>query len=239
MVPELADRILLWYLSNSDAYTLEGCDWFSRDSLASLRTSISEFIRTQFDVFYAAYSENFNLAEYPDVLAQLQPSEIPIFRAAAGVPDDCDAGSVADFDSFEGMRNVIFHRLEYSSLEGMQLAADLFNWTIDSGLFLSETHAQGVIRVGPICQVGPFVLDRILSRLPCRAKPSDGNLSALQSDFERRFFPLVPVLTMLNETVDSGDWTQSELALRISCWIVDSYKLALESEALLRPTITD
>ena len=53
----------------------------------------------------------------------------------------------------------------------------------------------------------------------------------LQSDFERRFFPLAPVLIMLNEAVESENWTQNELALKLFCWIADSYKLSLEREA--------
>jgi hypothetical protein len=231
MVPEPGDRILLWSLSVTDAYTLESCGWFHPDSFGSLHVSVSEFVRAQLDTFYAGHSEYFNLAEYPDLVEQLLPSEMPIFRAAAGVPEDANLGSIADFDTFRGLRHVIPRRLECSSLEELELAADLFNWTIDSGLFLSGTDSRGAIRVGPICQVAPFVLHRILSRLPCGAKPSDGTFPVLQSDFERRFFPLAPVLIMLNEAVESENWTQNELAPKLFCWIVDSYELCLEREA--------
>ncbi len=54
---------------------------------------------------------------------------------------------------------------------------------------------------------------------------------ALPSDFEQRFLPLAPVLGMLKETVESADWVQDQLALRIFFWIAGTYKLEVENEA--------
>ena len=229
MAPELADRILVWTLSDADAYTLESCDWFNPHALGSLR-SLSDFIHTQLDAFYGAYSEYFNLAEYPDVAEQLQPTEITIFRSAAGVPEDAPSDSIADYGTYHGLRTVILRRLELGTLKGMQLAADLFNWTIDFGLFLSETDAQGVIRVGPVGRVAPFVLERILSRFDRAAWSTNDALPMLRSDFERNLVPVIPVLQMLSETVESADWTRNDLALKMFCWIVDLYKHELERE---------
>lgn len=51
------------------------------------------------------------------------------------------------------------------------------------------------------------------------------------SDFEQRFLPLTPVVTMLKETVESANWTRNQLALRIFFWIADMYKMEVENEA--------
>jgi hypothetical protein len=82
----LADRILVWSYSETAAYTLERCDWYSPDSLGDLHFSIAQFIKDQLDLFYAEFSEYFNLADFPDVQEQLEPSEVAVFLKAAGAP---------------------------------------------------------------------------------------------------------------------------------------------------------
>ena len=52
-----------------------------------------------------------------------------------------------------------------------------------------------------------------------------------QSDFEQQFLPLAPVLGMLKDAVESEDWVQNQLALRIFFWIADMYKVEVENEA--------
>jgi len=39
------------------------------------------------------------------------------------------------------------------------------------------------------------------------------------------------MLEMLEETVESADWIQNQLALRIFFWIADMYKVEVENEA--------
>jgi len=39
------------------------------------------------------------------------------------------------------------------------------------------------------------------------------------------------VLGMLKETLESADWIQNQLALRIFFWIADMYKVEVENEA--------
>jgi len=114
MAPGLADRILVWSYSDTDACTLESCDWYSADSFGHFRLSASQFIGDQLDLFYAEFSEWFNLAEFPDVEEQLQPSEVAVFLKAAGAPDDADFSSIENYDCFLGLRAVIHYRLDQS-----------------------------------------------------------------------------------------------------------------------------
>ena len=116
-------------------------------------------------------------------------------------------------------------------LSRSSLAAELFNWTIECGLFLADTKAQAVLRVGSVGEVAPFVLDRILNRLSSNATHRNPAYQVPPSDFEQRFLPLAPVLAMLKETVELADWTQNQLALGIFFWIANMYKVEVENEA--------
>lgn len=231
MAPGLAARILVWSCSDTDDYTLESCDWYSADSFGDLRLSASQFIRDQLDLFYTEFSEWFNLAEFPDVEEQLQPPEVAVFLKAAGAPDDADFRSIENYDCFSGVRAVIRHRLDQRSLEQIKLAAELFNWAIDFGLSCCDTKACAVIRVGSVEEVAPFLLERILNRLPDDAKRGDPAYQARPSGFEQRFLPLAPVLTMLKETVGSAGWVQNQVALKLFFWIAEMYKVEVENEA--------
>ena len=113
----LADRILLWSYSNTDAYTLERCEWHAAHSFGHLHVLASQFIGGQLDEFYAEFSEWFNLAEFPNVEEQLQPSELAMFLKAAGAPEDVDFISIENYDCFSGLRAVIRHRLDQRSLD--------------------------------------------------------------------------------------------------------------------------
>ncbi len=231
MAPELADRILVWSLSDTDAYTLENCGWYGADSFGPLHFSVAQFIQGQLGLFYGLFSECFNLSEFPDVECQLEPSETAAFLKAAGAPDGADFSSIENYDCFSGLCAVIRHRLEQRSLEQIKLAAELFNWTIECGLFLADTKAQAVLRVGSVGEVAPFLLERILNRLPSNAKQRNPAYQVPPSDFEQRFLPLAPVLGMLKETVESADWGQNQLAIRIFFWIADMYKVEVANEA--------
>lgn len=236
MPPGLADRVLCWSYSDTDAYTLENCDWYSGNSIEQLHFWAKQFIEGQLDEFYAEFYEWFNSADFPDVEEQLEPSEKAVFLKAAGAPDDWardpdDASSMGKYDSFSGLRAVIRHRLDQRSLEQTKMAAELFNWTIESGLFCCGTKSHAVLRVGSVEQVAPFLLERILNRLPDEAKHGQPGCRARPSGFERRFLPLAPMLTMLQETVESANWVQNQLALRIFFWIVEMYKAEVENEA--------
>ena len=231
MAPEPPERILVWSYSNTDAYTLEYCDWYTPDSLWHLHFSVSQFINDQLDEFYAEFSEWFNMAEFPDVEEQLLPSEAVVFLKGAGAPEDAGFDSIENYDCFSGLRAIIRHRLDQQSLEQIKLAAELFNWTIDFGLFCCDTKACAVIRIGSVVEVGPDLLERILRRLPDEGQQRNPALQLPPSRLEQRFLPLAPLLTMLKETVDASDWDQNQLAIRILAWIANVYKSEVEYEA--------
>jgi hypothetical protein len=117
MALERRDRILVWSLSDTDAYTLENCAWCSADSIGHVYFLTSQFIKDQLDLFYGLFSDWFNLAEYPDVLEQLQPPEVAMFLKAAEAPDNTDFGSIGNYDCFSGLWRVIRHRLDQPSLD--------------------------------------------------------------------------------------------------------------------------
>jgi hypothetical protein len=231
MAPELTDRILVWSFSDTADDTFESCDWYSADSFGSLHFSVAQFIQNQLGNLYAVFSEWFNLAEFPDVGEQLESSEVTVFLKAAGAPDDADFSSIENYDCFSGLRGVIRHRLEKRSLEQTKLAAELFNWTIDFGLSSYDTSAHAVVRVGSVEEVAPFLLERILNRLSSNTIHRNPAYQAPPSDFEQRFLPLAPILEMLQETVESADWVQNHLALRIFFWVAGMYKVEIENEA--------
>ena len=231
MAPELSDRILVWSFSKTDADTFESCDWFCADSIGHVYFLASQFIKNELASFYAEFSEWFNIAEYPDVLEQLEPSEVVAFRKAAGAPEDTDFSTIGIYDCFSGLCAVIRQRLQEQSLEQIKLAAELFNWTIECGLFLADTKAQAVLRVGSVGEVAPFVLDRILNRLSSNAKHRNPAYQVPPSDFEQRFLPLAPMLEMFKETVESAHWVQNQLARRVFSWIAVMYKAEVDNAA--------
>jgi len=231
MAPEPPDRILVWSYSNTDGYTLEYCDWYTPDSIWHLHFSVSQFINDQLDEFYADFSEWFNMAEFPDVEEQLLPSEPTVFLQGAGAPADADFDSIENYDCFSGLRAVIRHRLDQRSLEQIKEAAELFNWTIDFGLFCCDTKARAILRVGSIGEVAPDLLSRIVGRLPDQAVQRNPALEFPPSRFEQQFLPLAPLLTMLKEAVETPDWDQNQLAVRIFVWVANMYKAVVEDEA--------
>jgi hypothetical protein len=231
VAPAPPDRILVWSYSYTDAYTLESCDWCAPDSFWHLHFSVSQFINDQLDEFYAEFSEWFNLADFPDVEEQLLPSETAVFLKGAGAPENADFDSVENHHCFSGLCAVIRHRLAQRSLEQIKLAAELFNWTIDFGLSCCDTNARAVIRVGSVQEVAPDLLERILDRLPDETEQGNPAYPFRPSRLEQRFLPLVPVLTMLRETVESPDWDQNQLAVRIFIWIAKMYKAEIDHEA--------
>jgi hypothetical protein len=75
------------------------------------------------------------------------------------------------------------------------------------------------------------LLDRILSRLSSNAMHRNPAHQLPPSDLEQRFLPLAPVLEMLRGAVESADWVQNQLALRMFFWIAGMYKGEVENEA--------
>jgi hypothetical protein len=192
---------------------------------------VSQFINDQLDEFYADFSEWFNMAEFPDVEDQLLPCEAAVFLKGAGAPEAADFDSIENYDCFSGLCAVIRHRLAQKSLEQIELAGELFNWTIDFGLFCCDTKACAVIRIGSVVEIGPDLLERILSRLPNEDHQTNPALEIPPSRLEQRFLPLAPLLTMLKETVGRPDWGQNQLAVQILAWIANLYKVEVEYEA--------
>jgi hypothetical protein len=226
----LANRILVWSLSDTDTYTLENCDWCTADSIGEFHFLARQFIEDELALLYGEFSEWFNLAEFPDVGGKLEQSEVTVFLEAAGAPTGVNLGSAENYDCFSGLCAVIRHRLSERSLEKIKLAAELFNWTIDYGLSFGDTNAQAVLRVGSVEEVAPFLLERILNRLARETKQMRPPYQAPQGDFIQRFVALAPMVEMLKETAESAGWVQNQLAVKIFIWIADTYKLALENE---------
>jgi hypothetical protein len=77
----------------------------------------------------------------------------------------------------------------------------------------------------------PNLLERILDRLPDETEQGNPAYPFRPSRLEQRFLLLVPVLTMLRETVESPDWDQNQLAVRIFIWIAKMYKAEIDHEA--------
>jgi hypothetical protein len=188
----------------------------------------SEFIRDQLESFYGQFSEWFNLAQFPDLEQQLQKSELAVFAKAAGGTDSSGPRSAGNYDCFSGLRAVIRERLLERSLEQIKLAAELFNWTIEFGLACCDNDARAVIKIGSAGDVAPVLLDRILSRLPL--DPNRRGAASPSSGVEQRFLPVVPVLTILKDNVESIDWVQNQLALGIFFWIAEMYKVEIETD---------
>jgi hypothetical protein len=146
---------MVWSYSYLEGETFETLDWYSPESILDMSFSVAQIIEAQLYAFYGQFSECFNLADFPDVLYYLPPSERPLFLSAAGVPVDTDAHSVGNYDCFSGLCAVIRHRIKQRSLEQVKSAAELFNWTIDFGLLTCETKSSAVVKVGSVAEVGP------------------------------------------------------------------------------------
>lgn len=230
MAQGLADRILVWSYIDTGAYTQESCESYGPESFGHIHFAVAELIKNQLNELYAEFSEWFNLAEFPDVEERLETSEKAVFLKAAGapdnwVPDPDNAGSIGNHDSFSGLCAVIDHRLDQRSLEQLKEAVDLFNWTIEAGLFCCDTPVQAVIRVGTVVDVAPFLLERILDRLPADKKSQDES-----NGFDRRFVPLARVMTILKETLESPGWVENELALKLFSYVAALYRDAVQED---------
>ena len=57
MAPRLTDRIFVWSFGDTDAYTVENCDWCSTDSIGHVYFLASQFIKDRFAIFYGEFSE--------------------------------------------------------------------------------------------------------------------------------------------------------------------------------------
>jgi hypothetical protein len=228
MVLAAEDRMLVWCLSDTNAYTLETCDWYTPKSFGLLQLSVAEFIRDQLDGTYADFSEWFNLAEFPDVGEHLDPGEMSVYLEAAGADGNADV-DMAD-DCFAGLRGVISHRLEGGSLQQTKRAAELFNWTIECGLSQADANVRVEVRVGRVEEVAPLLIDRILHRLQSITEGQKGTHDLCENSFERSFAPLAPVLELVKATAESAGGASDQLALKILAWIVALYKAGLENE---------
>jgi hypothetical protein len=227
---ELADRTLVWSYRDINGDTLESCYSYNSDQFGDLHFAASQFIGDQLDQFYAEFSEWFNLADFPDVVEQMEASEVPVFIRVAGFVEDDDS-STEYCDSFSGLRAVIRRRVDQFSFEQIKMAAALFNWTIDFGLDLCDAQASAEIRIGSVEEVAPLLLKRILNRLPDDRMLGNAADHTSPTCVVQRFLPLVPVLTMLKETIESPGWVQNQLALQLFFWIAEMYRVELENEA--------
>lgn len=129
-----------------------------------------------------------------------------------GAPENADFQSIKNYDCFAGLCAVIRHRLGQQSLERIKQAAELFNWTIEFGLFCCDTKARTELRVGSVVEVGPVLLDRILNRLPDEDQQRNPASEFPPTRLEQRFLPLAPLLTMLKESVEAPIGARISLA---------------------------
>jgi hypothetical protein len=231
MAGELADRTLAWsYIHNAETpYTVERFDSYALDQSAHFYYEMSKFIRDGLDELYAEYSEEFNLADYPDVEGFLSPTETNVFLKGAGAADIADVRSINNHDRLPGLFAVIRHRLDQRSLEQIKSAADLFNWTIACGLAGCDSNSCAVVRVGSVEEIAPLLLDWILYRIENDPEGMGADSTPRLSAMAQRFLPFVPLLTMIKETVMSENWVQNQLAIRIFFWIANMYDI--ESDA--------
>ena len=47
----------MWSFGDTDAYTVENCDWCSTDSIGHVYFLASQFIKDRFAIFYGEFSE--------------------------------------------------------------------------------------------------------------------------------------------------------------------------------------
>lgn len=104
MTPEWEDRILVWWHYETGINSEEHYEWVTPALFAHLHFTVAEWINYVLDEFYSGFSEWFNLAEYPDVLEQLEEAEVAVFLKAAGAPDDTGFGSIVSFRQACGIR---------------------------------------------------------------------------------------------------------------------------------------
>jgi hypothetical protein len=100
----------------------------------------------------------------------------------------CD---LENYDCFSGLLAVIRHRLAQATIGQLKQAAQLFNWTVESGLFLCDCDADAgaTVCVGKPIEVAPFLLDRIVHRLPETMPSSRGSM-----EFEKKCMPFPHLL---------------------------------------------
>ncbi len=155
----------------------------------------------------AEESESLSNPETSALSASDLPRKLPDRRLFAHCSTSSDSGASSvpgEVHRFSGLFAVIRHRLDQRSLDQLKLAAELFKWTIEFGLFLCDTTGHATIKVGSGADVAPCLLGRILSPLPDDSGQKNPARQVPPSDFEQRFLPLAPVLTMLNETIESA-----------------------------------
>jgi hypothetical protein len=224
------DQAIVWAHSDTAAFNYEFCDWFRSDSIAQLHTAATTLINDQLHELYAQFSEELNLAEFPDVEEQLSPSEAAVFRKAAGAHLDTDSQRLEHSDCFTGLCTVIRQRLEQPSLAQIKGAAELFNWTMDSGLACCDGNPNAIVRVGNVKEVAPFLFERILYCVHHEAAFRASTHQDQMSGVEQRFGSMVPLLTMLRGCFESGDSVGNELAIKLFFWIAEKYQAEVTEE---------
>jgi hypothetical protein len=225
MAPRLADDFVVWAYSKTSVCTHEICEWYDSLSFEDLHISVAEFIEHEIRERYQDFSEWFNLAEYPDVLELFEPSEKMVFLRAAAAPDDADRCNLENYDCFSVLLAVIRHRLAQATIDQLKQAAQLFNWTVESGLFLCDADAGATVCVGNPIEVAPFLLDRIVHRLS-ETVPSWHE----STEFEQKLMPFSPVLPMLKEALKSRADGDRVLALNLFFWIGKLYQSVVEND---------
>jgi len=217
MLPQ--DAVFFLEFSDTAGYTFEDVRWYSPERLPDLHPALCQFIRTQLNEAYAGHSEWLNLAEYPDIEEQLESAEVEVFRSAGGI----------EGDEFHGLRAVVLHRLENTTVEGMQSAIELFQWVLDCGLFFcdeSDHPPKCLAMVGDITQFAPFLLDRIRNRVCPKRKISDVGPDA----YEVAFRPLLPAIEELRRDVERPEWRDNGLALTLFSCIYALYEQVVQEQ---------
>ncbi len=226
MTSPRADDIVVWGYCKTNVSTLEICEWHDSLSFERLQTSVAQFIEYALRELYADFSEWFNLAEYPDVLETFDPSEKAVFLRAAGAPDDIADFDLGNCDCFSGLLAVIRQQLASRSISQLREAAKLFNWTVESGLFLCDSDAGATVYLGYPSEVAPLLLDRIGSQVRETVPGWRG-----PSEIEKKFIPISPMLPMLKEAFESQDPGEKVLAVKLLYWVCGLYQDALENDA--------
>ena len=206
--------------------TFEWVHSYDSNNILLLQAELRQAIENDLSIVYDNYSEWFNLAEYPDVEEQLDVSEIPLFRRAAGVDPDAEECVYGIGDEYDGLRAVIMHRLGSSDFARLESAARLFNWTIECGLDLCDASGSPgcLVRIGRLPEFASFLLDRVRGRVASAHGSSGGEPDA----FERRFGPLLPAIEALQKELDTAKGLWNDLSIALFTCIYRLYAAAIE-----------
>lgn len=228
MQPINADQIFLWARSETHFSQIEFCESYSPSSFSRLQHDASEFILWQLDEFYQEFCDWIQLADFPDVEEQFLPSEEPLLASIAGLASAKDHSEKPSSECFSALCGVIRHRLNQQTIQGLIQAANLFNYTIEYGVWDCVGNPYSILIIGSADAVAPALLDHLSKAND--TLPNDINGVAQRDQFQSRWdlLPVTPILQILISTVEAESLSQNTAALQLFNLVFQSYRAFLQ-----------